>query len=103
MEILFPDDVNSGGGALPQYFNDLGPSIIIRESNLHTFGSEKLNIIERFRVKFTPNGKRQLVARDQVSSVRDVYCSLRFQKYQQFLFRFVHWNRFGLFCLFIFY
>ena len=42
MEILFPDDVYSGGGALPQYFNDLGPSIIVRESNLHTFGSEKL-------------------------------------------------------------
>ena len=42
MEILFPDDVYSGGGTLPQYFNDLGPSIIVRESNLHTFGSEKL-------------------------------------------------------------
>ena len=42
MEILFRDDVYSGGGALPQYFKVLGPSIIIRESNLQTFGSEKL-------------------------------------------------------------
>ena len=46
------------------------------------------------------NGKRQLVVRDQISPLRVVYYSLRFQKYQQFLFRFVHWNRFGLFCLF---
>ena len=46
------------------------------------------------------NGKRQLVVRDQISPLRVVYCSLRFQKYQQFL-RFVHWNRFGLFYLFI--
>ena len=48
------------------------------------------------------NGKRQLVVRDQISPLHVVYCSfIRFQKYQQFLFRFVHWNRFGLFYLFI--
>ena len=49
-------------------------------------------IIERLRYKFTPNGKRESVPRDQVSPLIVLYCLLLLLKNKTFHASFIHKN-----------